>query len=96
MVNASDSGSRGRGFESHTGQTVLCPLARRIYFPKVLVIPRKRWLCPNMTEKLFTGTLRINQSSNLLNIAGKTKLHNILDVFEFWPDWTTDNRVTCP
>ena len=29
--------------------------------PKVLVIPRKRWLRPNMTEKLFTGTLRINQ-----------------------------------
>ena len=20
----------------------------------------------------------------------------ILDVSEFWPDWTTDNRVTCP
>ena len=26
---------------------------------KVLVIPRKRWLHPNMTEKLFTGTLSI-------------------------------------
>ena len=25
VVNASDSGSRGRGFESHLGQTVLCP-----------------------------------------------------------------------
>ena len=25
VVNASDSGSRGRGFESHSGQTVLCP-----------------------------------------------------------------------
>ena len=25
MVNASDSGSSGRGFESHSGQTVLCP-----------------------------------------------------------------------
>ena len=28
---------------------------------KILVIPRKWWLRPNMTEKLFTGTLRINQ-----------------------------------
>ena len=28
---------------------------------KVLVIPRKRRLRPNMTEKLFTWTLRINQ-----------------------------------
>ena len=25
VVNSSDSGSRGRGFESHSGQTVLCP-----------------------------------------------------------------------
>ena len=33
VVNASDSGSRGRGFELHSGQTVLCPGARRIYPP---------------------------------------------------------------
>ena len=25
VVKASDSGSRGRGFEPHSGQTVLCP-----------------------------------------------------------------------
>ena len=25
VVYASDSGSRGRGFEPHSGQTVLCP-----------------------------------------------------------------------
>ena len=25
VVNASDSGSRGRGFEPYLGQTVLCP-----------------------------------------------------------------------
>ena len=25
VVNASDSGSRDRGFEPHSGQTVLCP-----------------------------------------------------------------------
>ena len=25
VVNASDSGSRGRGLEPHSGQTVLCP-----------------------------------------------------------------------
>ena len=31
---------------------------------KVLVKPRKRWLRPNMTDKLFTGTLRINQPTN--------------------------------
>ena len=30
--------------------------------PKVLVIPRKRWLSPNMTEKLFTGALSVKQT----------------------------------
>ena len=67
MVNASGSGSSGRGFESHAGQTVLCTWVRHIYSPKVLVlvIPRKRWLRPNMTEKLFTGTLRIKQPTFL-------------------------------
>ena len=64
VVNASDSGSRGRGFEPRSGQTVLCPCARRIHSPKVLVMPRKRWLRPNITEKLFTGMLRINQPNN--------------------------------
>ena len=34
MVNASDSGSIGRGFEPRSGQTVLCPSARHIYSPK--------------------------------------------------------------
>ena len=33
---------------------------------KVLVIPRKRWFRPNMTEQLYTGTLRINQSNECL------------------------------
>ena len=32
------------------------PWARDIYSPKVLVIPRNRWLRLNMTEKLFTRT----------------------------------------
>ena len=27
---------------------------------KVLVVPRKQWLCPDMTEKLLTGTQSIN------------------------------------
>ena len=39
----------------------------QISSPKVLVIPRKRWLRPNMTEKLFTGTLRINQPTNQIS-----------------------------
>ena len=42
-----------------------CVLEEGTFTPqKVLVILRKRWLRPNMTEKLFTGTLRINQPTN--------------------------------
>ena len=38
---------------------------------KLLVIPRKRWLRPNMTEKLFTGTLRTNQPTIDINTLGR-------------------------
>ena len=41
----SDSRARGRG-------SILTRVA-----VKVLVIPRKQWLRPDMTDKLFTGTL---------------------------------------
>ena len=54
MVSASDFGMRGRG--SIPFSAVFCPWARHIHSPKVLVIPRKWRLCPDMTEKLFTGT----------------------------------------
>ena len=58
---SSDSGSGDPG--SILGQVgVLFPRARDIYSPKVLVIPRNRWLHLNMTEKLFTGTLNHNQN----------------------------------
>ena len=37
-----------------------CVLEQDTFLPKVLVIPRKRWLRPDMTEKLLTGTLNLN------------------------------------
>ena len=60
----------GRG--GHLGRATRTSYTKRLFpFPKdtftpqkVLVIPRKRWLRPNMTNKLFTGTLRINQPTN--------------------------------
>ena len=58
VVRASDSEARVR-VSLLTRVTILCPLARQIYSSKVLVIPRKRLPHPNMTVKLFTGTLRI-------------------------------------
>ena len=55
---ASDSQTRGREFETYLCRVV--SLSKTLYSPKVLVIPRKRWLHPDMTEKLLTGTLSLN------------------------------------
>ena len=54
---ASDSGARGRGFDPHS----LCCVLEQDTFTsqKVLVIPRKPWLHPDMTEKLLIGTLNL-------------------------------------
>ena len=64
MVRASDSGSGDPG--SILGRVgVFVSLSKRHLLPKkVLVIPRNRWLRLNMTEKLFTGTLNLNQNKN--------------------------------
>ena len=53
---ASDSGERGRGFDPHSGRLVVS--LSKIHLPpkKVLVIHRKRWLCPDMTENILTWT----------------------------------------
>ena len=55
---ASDFGARGRGLKTYLCQVV--SLSKTVYSTKVLVIPRKRWLHPDMTEKLMTWTLSIN------------------------------------
>ena len=47
---ASDSGARGLGFETYPCNVV--SLSKTLYSPKVLVILRKRWLRPYMTEKI--------------------------------------------
>ena len=31
----------------------------------------------------------------IFKLAGYEKIHNNLYAFELWPDWKTDNRVTC-
>ena len=71
------------GGSSPTRVKPCCVLEQGTYTPqKVLVIPRKRWLCPNMNGKLFTGTLRINQSTNNFDSSYKMfkeyyELHHI-------------------
>ena len=61
---ASNSGARGRGFQTYFRRVE--PLSRTLYSPKVLVIPRKRWFRPDMTEKLLTGMLSLNTNKHVL------------------------------
>ena len=56
--SVSDSGARGRGFETHLRLVV--SLSMTLYSTKVMVKLRKRWLHPDMTEKLLAGTLNLN------------------------------------
>ena len=60
---ASDSESRGPGFDLHKSHRVVS-LSKTQFLPTVLVKPRKRWLHPNMTEKLLTGTLSLNTNKH--------------------------------
>ena len=58
---ASDSKARGWGFDTYFCRVV--SLSKDTFTPqKVLVIPRKRWLLPDMTEKLFTRMLSHNKT----------------------------------
>ena len=64
---ASDSRARGQEFDTYLCRVV--SLSKDTFPPrKVLVIPRKRWLHLDMTEKLFNGMLSHNKT--------RTKVHN--------------------
>ena len=65
------------GFEPQSGRRAVS-LSKTYLPPKVLVIPRKRWLSPNMTEKLFTGTLSIKPNNN--RVANFTSLVRTMDL----------------
>ena len=56
-----------------------CVLEQGTFTPqKVLVISRKWWLRLNMTEKLFTGTLRINQPTNQYQLRLQDQLDTLM------------------
>ena len=94
VVYTSESGSRGRRFEPHSGRRVVS--LSKTYLPpppppkkKVLVKPRKRWQRPNMTEKLFNGTLSVkpNQKPYIqlkieVKILNNSIYHNNSDFFK--------------
>ena len=54
--------SKRWGFETYRRRVVY--LSKTLYSPKVLVIPRNRWLLPYMTKKLLTK-LRLNTNKDL-------------------------------
>ena len=57
---ASSSGVRGRRFETYLRRVVF--LSKTFKSPKVLVMLRKRWFCPEMTEILLTWPLSLNKN----------------------------------
>ena len=79
---ASDSRARGRRFDTCLHRVV--SLSKDTFTPqKVLVIPRKRWLLPDMTEKLFTWTLNLKKTKLKLKEKGRmfiemSTLENVL------------------
>ena len=65
--SASDSGARGWGFDTYLPPVV--SLGKDTFTPqKVLVIHRKRWLRPDMSEKTFTGTLNLIKPNKPLTL----------------------------
>ena len=51
-----------------------CVIEQDTLLPKVLVIPRKRWLFPDMTEKMLTEMLSLN-TNNKQNIFPLLVMH---------------------
>ena len=76
MVNALDSGFRGRGSNR------VVSLSKAHLLPKSSGNTRKRWLRPNMTEKLFTWTLRINQLTNVYKLTSDNEF--LARIFDCW------------
>ena len=50
-------------------------LSKTLYSQKELIIPRKQWLRPDMTENLLTGTLSLNTNKQIISL--------LLSVIEF-------------
>ena len=80
----SDSGARGWGFTTYLRRVV--SLSKDAFTPrKVMVIPRKRWLRPDMTEKLLTGTLSINTNKQT-NSHSFCQISNVHTVYPVTPN----------
>ena len=71
-----DSGARNQGFETHLRSVV--SLSKTLYSQKVLVIPRKQWLRPDVSEKLLTRRLSLNTSKQTSNIITDLCYHVLI------------------
>ena len=67
------------GFETYIRRVV--SMRKIFYSPKVLVIPRKSWLRPDMTEKLLTGTLSLNTNKQRVSQGDIVLTNEQLKVF---------------
>ena len=64
------------------GSNCVVSLSKAHLLPKSTGNTQEAGLRPNMTEKLFTGTLRINQPTNLFDIE---PLESNFDMVTLWP-----------
>ena len=65
----SDSGARGPGSGVRDLPPPCCVLEQDTLLPESTgYLPRKRWLRPDMTEKLLTGTLSLNTTNHTLGL----------------------------
>ena len=78
MVESLDSGARGQWFDTYLRCVV--SMSKDTFTPcKVLVIPRKRWLRPDITEKLLTGMLSINKNKqNVPSYRDRTSVFSLI------------------
>ena len=57
--------------------TSVVSLSKILFSPKVLVIHRKRWLRPDMTEKLLIGTLSSTKTNKNLFMLTQTNHYSV-------------------
>ena len=63
------------GLETYLRRVV--SLSKTLYSLKELVIPRKQWLRPNMTENFLTGMLNLNTNKQLFVLTSATMCYHI-------------------
>ena len=67
---------RSGGFETYLHRVV--SLSKTLYSPKVLVLPRKQWLRPEMNETLWAGTLNLKTDKQTNRQTNKLVLHKTI------------------